>query len=213
MQTRGCAFNSTGVVSPGRQSVRVSIHTGECIANPLPWGMGVRLIAHGGLAIHHETRGQCHIRLTLADRSEIENGLRSNRGGSVQSPEPRRRREAPSFGRSCPTASPATRARRAVSRTMPQPQQVRQEIPMRAGRTGELRPERGATLHNLTQRLPWTGRRWKKLTEWNARLCGKNARLSHLKVRLLLRRCVYFFKFPDFGRRAVRVLSCVIFLW
>ncbi len=45
--------------------------------------MGVRLIAHGGLAIHHETRGQCHVRLTLADRSEIENGLRSNRGFSA----------------------------------------------------------------------------------------------------------------------------------
>ena len=43
----------------------------------------VRLIAQGGLASHHETRGQCHVRLTLADRSEIENGLRSNRGLSA----------------------------------------------------------------------------------------------------------------------------------
>ena len=175
--------------------------------------MGVRLIAHGGLAIHHETRGQCHVRLTLADRSEIENGLRSNRGGSVQSPEPRRRREAPSFGRSCPTASPATRARRAVSRT---------DAPTAASATGNTyarRKDRGiasqkeATLQNLTQRLTWGGRRGKKTCGIECTTCGKNARLFHLKVRLLLRRCVYFFKCPDFGRRAVRVLSCVIFLW
>ena len=86
---------------------------------------------------------------------------------------------------------------------------------------------KGEALHNLTQRLPWTGRRWKKLTEWNARLCGKK------RTPFFILRCVYscegaftFSSFneggmmtlpwpggEDFGRRAVRVLSCVIFLW
>ena len=156
--------------------------------------MGVRLIAHGGLAIHHETRGQCHVRLTLADRSEIENGLRSNRGVSAIT---RTQKKAGS-----------TVIREILFHRVPSDKgakgRVTDDAPTAASATGNtyarrkdrgIASRKGAALHNLTQRLPWTGRRWKKLTEWNARLCGKNARLFHLKVRLLLRRCVYFFKF------------------
>ena len=105
--------------------------------------MGVRLIAHGGLAIHHETRGQCHVRLTLADRSEIENGLRSNRGGQCNRQNPEEGGKHRHSGDPVPPR-PQRQGREGPCREpVHQPLQVRQEIPVLAGRTGELRLEMG----------------------------------------------------------------------
>ena len=53
---------------------------------------------------------------------------------------------------------------------------------------GRIASRKEATLQNLTQRLTWGGRRGEKT-------CGNKRTFFHLKVRLLLRVCVFFFKF------------------
>ena len=113
----------------------------------------VRLIAQGGLASHHETRGQCHVRLTLADRSEIENGLRSNRGFSA-------------IARTLKKAG-STVMREILSHRVPSDNGAKARVANRCikrckcdrkylcSQDGQANcVPKGATLHNLTQRLP-----------------------------------------------------------